>query len=113
MTPEIIAFGSKLLDLDPTQVKLLRDGLNKGDLSKFIEKTDLHVEIEHLGHFLEAVDVLEMWADKSTTEIETSISAEFDGLTNGFAIRLMQMPIIKDIYKWLQKEGVVEARKNK
>ena len=109
ITPEIIEFGSKLLDLDPAQVKLLRDGLNKGDLSKFIEKTDLHVEIEHLGHFLEAVDVLEMWADKSTTEIETSISAEFDGLTNGFAIRLMQMPIIKDIYKWLQKVGVFEA----
>ena len=109
VTAEIIEFGSKLLDLDPAQVKLLRDGLNKGDLSKFIEKTDLHVEIEHLGHFLEAVDVLEMWADKSTTEIETSISAEFDGLTNGFAIRLMQMPIIKDVYKWLQKVGVFEA----
>lgn len=109
VTSEIIEFGSKLLDLDPTQVKLLRDGLNKGDLSKFIEKTDLHVEIEHLGHFLEAVGVLEMWADKSTTEIETSISAEFDGLTNGFAIRLMQMPIIKDVYKWLQKVGVFEA----
>lgn len=109
VTSEIIEFGSKLLDLDPAQIKLLRDGLNKGDLSKFIEKTDLHVEIEHLGHFLEAVDVLEMWADKSTTEIETSISAEFDGLTNGFAIRLMQMPIIKDVYKWLQKVGVFEA----
>lgn len=109
VTADIIEFGSKLLDLDPAQVKLLRDGLNKGDLSKFIEKTDLHVEIEHLGHFLEAIDVLEMWADKSTTEIETSISAEFDGLTNGFAIRLMQMPIIKDIYKWLQKVGVFEA----
>ena len=109
VTADIIEFGSKLLDLDPTQVKLLRDGLNKGDLSKFIDKTDLHVEIEHLGHFLEAVDVLEMWTDKSTTEIETSISAEFDGLTNGFAIRLMQMPIIKDIYKWLQKVGVFEA----
>lgn len=109
VTSEIIEFGSKLLDLDPANVKLLRDGLNKGDLSKFIEKTDLHVEIEHLGHFLEAVDVLEMWTDKSTTEIETSISAEFDGLTNGFAIRLMQMPIIKDIYKWLQKVGVFEA----
>ena len=112
ITPETIAFGSKLLDLDPAQIKLLMDGLNKGDLSKFIERTDLHVKIEHLGHFLEAVDVLEMWTDKSTTEIETSISAEFDGLTNGFAIRLMQMPIIKDIYKWLQKVGVFEASNN-
>jgi len=42
----------------------------------------------------------------------TTISAEYDGVTNGFAIRLMQMPIIKDAYKWLEKVGVFELDKS-
>lgn len=105
----IVSFGSKLLDMSKKDINLLREGLESGDLSKFNESTELDVEVEHLGHFLEALDVIEVWNDKNTNEIETSISAEFDGLTNGFAIRLVQMPIIKDVYNWLQKVGVFKS----
>ena len=106
-TESIISFGSKLLDLSKSNIKLLKENLVKGDLKEFNETTDLEVEVEHLGHFLEAIDVIEQWNQaRDNEEIETSISAEYDGLTNGFAIRLMQMPIIKDVYTWLEKVGV-------
>ena len=113
LTPKIIEFGSSLLDLDVKQIKLLKDGLLKGNLDEFIKASGIEVEVEHLGHFLEAVDVIEQWNQaKEGGEIETTISAEFDGLTNGFAIRLMQMPIIKDVYNWLQKVGVYSKEDN-
>lgn len=113
LTPKIIEFGSSLLDLDAKHIKLLKDGLLDGNLDAFIKASGIEVEVEHLGHFLEAVDVIEQWNQaKEDGEIETTISAEFDGLTNGFAIRLMQMPIIKDVYNWLQKVGVYTKEDN-
>ncbi len=113
ITPKIIEFGSSLLDLDAKHIKLLKEGLLEGNLDAFIKASGIEVEVEHLGHFLEAVDVIEQWNQaKEDGEIETTISAEFDGLTNGFAIRLMQMPIIKDVYSWLQKVGVFSREEN-
>lgn len=113
LTPKIIEFGSSLLDLDAKHIKLLKEGLLEGNLDAFIKASGIEVEVEHLGHFLEAVDVIEQWNQaKEDGEIETTISAEFDGLTNGFAIRLMQMPIIKDVYNWLQKVGVFSKEDN-
>ena len=113
LTPKIIKYGSSLLDLDAKHIKLLKDGLLEGNLDAFIKATGIEVEVEHLGHFLEAIDVIEQWNQaKEDGEIETTISAEFDGLTNGFAIRLMQMPIIKDVYNWLQKVGVFTKEDN-
>ncbi len=113
LTPKIIEYGSSLLDLNAKHIKLLKEGLLEGNLDAFIKASGIEVEVEHLGHFLEAVDVIEQWNQvKEDGEIETTISAEFDGLTNGFAIRLMQMPIIKDVYNWLQKVGVFTKEDN-
>lgn len=66
------------------------------------------IEIEHLGHYLQAIEALKAYETSENT-FETNISAEFDAVTSGFGIKLMQMPIIKNLYGengWLRKVGV-------
>jgi hypothetical protein len=67
---------------------------------------DLEVEIEHLGHALQAFQFIEDSLTKPG-KFDSSITAEFDAVTSGFALKLLQMPIVgKKLYTWLGKVGV-------
>jgi len=67
---------------------------------------DLGIEIEHLGHFLQAIEAVKEF-EKEGNEFSVNITAEYDALTSGFGIRLMQLPILgKKTSEWLEKVGV-------
>lgn len=82
-------------------------------INKFMVKNGAsEIEIEHLGHYLQMIDAVRAYREANGKPFTTSIAAEYDGITSGFAIRLMQMPILKDMYTWLNKVGVFQSKSN-
>lgn len=71
------------------------------------EVTDKALEIEHIGHALQGFKFLESMVTAKGKPFTSSITAEFDAVTSGFGLKLMQMPIIGDLYNWLSKVGIV------
>ena len=69
-----------------------------------ISKDDF--KTDHVGHYLMAVYAVKAMQESKGGEFVATLSAEFDALTSGFGIKLMQYPILNDIQKWLQKVGV-------
>ena len=61
---------------------------------------------DHVGHYLMAVYAVKAMQEANGNEFTATLSAEFDALTSGFGIKLMQYPILNDMQKWLQKVGV-------
>lgn len=67
------------------------------------------LEIEHIGHTMQAISALRDYRASGGTKFETTMSIEFDAVTSGFIIKLMQLPILKDMKQvkaWLAKGGV-------
>ncbi len=101
---EINAFSKNILD-NMKSVKELNkireEFLNKGEVKS------LGIEIEHLGHALQAFDFVEKMITAKGKTFDSPITAEFDAVTSGFALKLLQMPIIgKKLYEWLGKVGI-------
>lgn len=100
---EIKAFAINILE----NIKSLEE-LNKAR-ETFLDTGEvkaLVIKIEHLGHALQAFDFLEKTIT-NPKKIESPITAEFDAVTSGFALKLLQMPIIgKKLYTWLGKVGI-------
>ena len=86
--------------LDSGKVKTIN--LATGKQSK---EVTLDIEMEHLGHALQAFDFIGK-AIKNKP-FDSAISAEFDAVTSGFGLKLLQMPILKNIHTWLRKVGIV------
>ena len=86
---EIVARGSKQLEADIS---------------------NMDIKIEHIGHYLQAVQTVKSIENTKDGKVTTDIAAEFDALTSGFGIKLMQFPILKNIYGWLEKVGVFTDR---
>jgi len=83
--------------------KAREDFLNEG---KYDLGNGLEIEIEHLGHALQAFQFVED-SLKTPGKFDSAITAEFDAVTSGFALKLLQMPIVgKKLYTWLGKVGV-------
>ncbi|WP_131825576.1 hypothetical protein, partial [Salinivibrio kushneri] len=64
------------------------------------------IEIEHLGHAIQAFKFVE---DSLTSpgQFESAITAEFDAVTSGFALKLLQMPVVgRKLFTWLGKVGI-------
>lgn len=79
------------------------------ETGKEIELEDgTKLEVEHLSHALQALDVLQALEDGG--EFTSSITAEYDAVTSGFGLKLMQFPILKDVWKWLNKVGVFKGK---
>lgn len=92
-TKEILAKGQAVLDAGSVK------------LEKYLHSSK--ADIEHLGHYLQAVEAVKNYENRSKDgKFSTNITAEFDALTSGFGIKLMQFPILKDMTKWLEKVGV-------
>jgi len=70
---------------------------------------NLKIEAEAPGHFLMALEAMEKYheavSSKKAKFVATAI-AEYDSVTSGFANRLMQVPIVNNLFEWLQKVGV-------
>jgi hypothetical protein len=98
----ITAFSTKILNELDTVDKLesAREAFLNG------EESEIGIEMEHLGHAMQGFDFIEkMLTNKS---FESSLSAEFDAVTSGFGLKILQMPIIGTrLYEWLSRVGVV------
>lgn len=68
---------------------------------------DKVIEIEHLGHALQAFKFLSARAANKGKVFNSAITAEFDAVTSGFGLKNLQMPIIGSIDSWLQKVGII------
>ena len=100
---QIKAFSENILNNLKTKA-----ALNKAR-ETFLDKGEvegLGIEIEHLGHALQAFAFVE---DSLTGTVTSALTAEFDAVTSGFALKLLQMPIIgKKLYDWLGKVGILK-----
>lgn len=76
------------------------------NLGRGKETTTLDIEMEHLGHALQGFDFMENML--SNKPFDSSLSAEFDAVTSGFGLKLLQMPVVgPKLYEWLAKVGIV------
>jgi len=74
----------------------------------------IKLEAEHLGHAIQGLLAVEAYSNRTKVngveQFETGIAVEFDAVTSGFILKLMQMPVIKDttlgVSDWLAKGGV-------
>lgn len=125
-TDKINTFAKALLGLDKKELAemkktILIDG-------KHYKIGEFEVEIEHLGHFLQGLKFLE---NAKSGTFESNLSAEFDAVTSGFGLKLLQLPILRDMDKdrlqgivngdgtlgtvwyWLNKVGVFKPEQLK
>ncbi len=58
----------------------------------------------HIGHAAAAVDAIRKL--KVGAPFVSTLTVEFDGLTNGFAFKMLQSPL-GDFYRWLARVGVI------
>lgn len=105
-TSSIQNIAQELKDLGYSEIKKL---VESGSKIVLPSKT---LEIEHLTHALQALDVLES-LENGDTKFSSAITAEYDAVTSGFGLKLMQFPILKDVWTWLNKVGVFQKGKTK
>lgn len=101
-TSKIDEFGEALLTLDEDKVSEMKASLLKDGSYKF---GDHEAEVEHIGHVLQGIKFLE--DSLKGKKVTTKLSAEFDAVTSGFGLKLLQMPIINNLTQYLSKVGVV------
>ena len=105
-TKEVESFALELLGMSGKEVSKMEKKLLKKGASKFT--LDNHVvTIEHLGHLVQGIDFLKKAKSPSFT---SSLSAEMDAATSGFAIKLLQFPILNNLMPLLEKVGVVKGK---
>lgn len=114
------AFGHAVGKDSTESINEFADGIKKIGASKLMDmvknkETEVELEngevfkikVEHIGHVLQAILALEaIEGTRDGGKVELVLSAEFDAVTSGFGLKLMQLPIIKDIFEWLEKVGV-------
>ena len=100
------AFADAIMNADESELLKV---LKPNEDGKFKHKLGEHtLEIEHIGHTMQAISALRAYRDAKGGPFTTSMSVEFDAVTSGFIIKLMQMPILKMklVKEWLAKGGV-------
>jgi hypothetical protein len=92
-----------------------RKELERVVLEGEIKVDGLKLEAEHVSHTVAALVALEAYDNRVDGEFETSLALEFDAVTSGFILKLMQMPLLnKDmVIDWLAKGGVFIGGMNK
>lgn len=108
---EIYAFADAVLSQDEdTLAGALESGNNKKvKISGKAGKT-YEVEIEHIGHFFQGLNAVRAYkkAKNGKEPFEVSLSVEFDAITSGFILKLLQLPVMsfEKMKLWLSKGGV-------
>lgn len=106
-TAAIKKFGTQVFKKlnTPKKIKEAKEAFLSGE--KFDLGNGLFIEKEHIGHALQAFKLLQDLATSNGKPVTTSITAEFDAVTSGFGLKLLQMPIINSLYEWLTRVGIV------
>ena len=104
-TVDIDVFADKILAMTDEQINELEHAVFVE--GKAFELDGMEIEPEHVGHMLQGVDFLRK---AKTGKFSSNLSAEFDAVTSGFGLKLLQMPILKDMWKWLNKVGVFQSK---
>ena len=100
------AFADAIMAADESELLKVLKPDEKGHFKyKLGEHT---LEIEHIGHTMQAISALRAYRDANGGPFTTSMSVEFDAVTSGFIIKLMQIPILgmKKVKEWLAKGGI-------
>ena len=102
------AFADAIMAADESELLKVLKPNEKGKFEHALPGSEHTLEIEHIGHTMQAINALRAYRDAKGGIFTTSMSAEFDAVTSGFIIKLMQMPIlgIKKVKEWLAKGGV-------
>ena len=100
------AFADAIMSANESELLKVLKPDEKGHFEHKIGEHKL--EIEHIGHTMQAISALRAYRDANGGPFTTSMSVEFDAVTSGFIIKLMQMPILemKMVKEWLAKGGV-------
>ena len=112
-TPEeIYDFADAVLEQsEETLSGALKSKKHKVEIEKDGKKYE--VEIEHLGHFFQGLNAIRAYKKAGNGEqpFEISLSVEFDAITSGFILKLLQLPVMsfEKMKLWLSKGGVFLA----
>ena len=102
------AFADAIMAADESELLKVLKPNEKGKFEYTLPGSEHTLEIEHIGHTMQAISALRSYRDANGGPFTTSMSVEFDAVTSGFIIKLMQMPILgmKLVKEWLAKGGV-------
>lgn len=102
------AFADAIMASDESELLKVLKPNEKGKFEHTLPGSEHTLEIEHIGHTMQAINALRAYRDAKGGTFTTSMSVEFDAVTSGFIIKLMQMPILgmKLVKEWLAKGGV-------
>lgn len=102
------AFADAIMAADESELLKVFKPDEKGHFKHKLPGSEHTLEIEHIGHTMQAISALRAYRDANGGPFTTSMSVEFDAVTSGFIIKLMQMPILgmKKVKEWLAKGGV-------
>lgn len=102
------AFADAIMAADESELLKVLKPNEKGKFEYTLPGSEHTLEIEHIGHTMQAISALRSYRDANGGPFATSMSVEFDAVTSGFIIKLMQMPILgmKLVKEWLAKGGV-------
>ena len=99
-------------DEDGKDVKVDVDLATLEEMIMTGDETFEHIgfEAEHIGHTIQALGMMKKISNTKDGEgFSSTLTAEFDAVTSGFGLKLMQFPILgKHLWKWLNKVGVFE-----
>lgn len=109
---EIYDFADAVLEQsEETLSGALKSKKHKVEIEKDGKKYE--VEIEHLGHFFQGLNAIRAYKKAGNGEqpFEVTLSVEFDAITSGFILKLLQLPIMsfEKMKLWLSKGGVFLA----
>ena len=109
---EIYDFADAVLEQsEETLSGALKSKKHKVEIEKDGKKYE--VEIEHLGHFFQGLNAIRAYKKAGNGEqpFEISLSVEFDAITSGFILKLLQLPVMsfEKMKLWLSKGGVFLA----
>ena len=105
-TSGIKEFAQAMLKVEDLE-SLRKDILENGEAEVTVGGVVYVAEAEHITHALQAIDFMEQ-AKKG--KVTSALTAEFDAVTSGFGLKLLQMPIIGNVVKYLVKVGVIPGK---
>lgn len=104
-TKEVINFAAGVLNMGAVEVAGMKNSLLRGENYEFtVNGSKYKAKVEHVGHMLQAIRMLEDYHEGK--DVRTSLSAEFDDVTSGFAIKSLQYPILENMEEHLKRVGV-------
>ena len=98
-------------DIDKESTEAIEKEFNRLTDSKMTKAKLLEIAqaAPHPGHAAMALSALDKYVVDGT--FEAVMAAEFDAVTSGFAIKLLQLPLLGDTYRWLAKTGIFKLSK--